>query len=146
MAALRTSSIVTALGGRKVLKAGLASAKALVRGIDQGLPYASLESLAGRFGFTRGEIASALRIPMRTIARRKRERRLSRDESDRVVRLARVAANAERILGDPKKAGGWLRDPNIALGGDAPIELLWNDLGAAEVETILGRIEFGVFS
>lgn len=146
MAMPGTRRIADALGGRKVLKRELDSARALLRGVEAGLPYASLEAVTERFGLSRSEVAAALRLPPRTLARRKRERKLRPDESDRLVRLARVAADAARVLGDDAKAGSWLRRPNTALGGESPLELLRSDLGARQVEDVLGRIEFGVYS
>jgi putative toxin-antitoxin system antitoxin component (TIGR02293 family) len=80
------------------------------------------------------------------LARRKQERRLRADESDRLLRLARVAAVAEDVLGAQDKAGRWLQKPNRALGGIVPLDLLDTDLGAEEVVTVLGRIEHGVYS
>lgn len=146
MAMIRAKYIAEALGGRKVLKADLGSTRALLRGVEAGLPYGSLEALTDRFGLNRADVAAALRLPPRTLARRKRERKLPADESDRLVRLARIAADAARVLGDERKAGSWLRDENIALGGERPIDLLNSDLGARQVEDVLGRIEFGVYS
>jgi len=85
-------------------------------------------------------------LPARTLARRKAERRLSPAESDRVMRVARIAASAEEVLETREKAGRWLQKPNRALGGAVPIELLRSDLGAEQVATILVRIDHGVYS
>lgn len=146
MALARARHIAEALGGRKVLKAEVGSAQALLRSVESGLPYGSLDALTERFGLSRAEVAGALRLPLRTLARRKRERKLHADESDRLVRLARVATTAARVLGHERTAGSWLRDANVALGGERPIDLLRTDLGARQVEDVLGRIEFGVYS
>ena len=146
MALDRARHIADALGGRKVLNADLGTPRALLRGVESGLPYASLDALTARFGLTRAEVAAATRIPLRTLARRKRERKLHPDESDRLVRLARIAADGARVLGDERTAGSWLRDANVALGGERPIDLLKSDLGARQVDDVLGRIEFGVYS
>lgn len=80
------------------------------------------------------------------MARRKDEKRLTPEESNRVYRLARVAAHAEEVLGDIQKVRSWLAHENRALGGVTPLSLLDTDEGARQVETILGRIEYGVFS
>ena len=68
--------------------------------------------------------------------------RLTAAESDRTVRLARVYANAVEMIGDDEKAVEWLRTPNRALGGERPLDQLDTDVGAREVEDILGRIAF----
>ncbi len=65
------------------------------------------------------------------------------DESDR---LMRVAAQAAEVLGSKEKASSWLRSPNRALAGSRPLDIIDTDLGAREVETVLGRIEHGVYS
>jgi putative toxin-antitoxin system antitoxin component (TIGR02293 family) len=80
------------------------------------------------------------------MARRKEERRLSASESDRLYRLARIAARAEEVLGASEEARRWLVAPNRALGSVAPLSLLDTDEGARQVEAILGRLEHGVFS
>jgi putative toxin-antitoxin system antitoxin component (TIGR02293 family) len=65
---------------------------------------------------------------------------------DEWFRRAGVAALAEEILGATPKAARWLRRPNRALGGKTPLETLDTDLGASQVETVLHRVEHGVFS
>lgn len=140
------SDIAEALGGRRLLRLDAASERGLRRSVEAGLPYASLEAVMRKFGLARPDVSTVLRLPVRTMARRKREGRLDPDESDRLLRLARIAAEAARILGTEEKAVGWLRDPNIALGGEVPMDLLQTDIGARQVEEILGRIEYGLYS
>jgi len=47
--------------------------------------------------------------------------------------------------GDPAVAADWLTRPQPGLGGAVPIDLAKTGLGAREVETLLGRLEHGVF-
>lgn len=54
-----------------------------------------------------------------------------------------VAYNAEEVFGDPD-ARAWLKTPNTALSGKAPVSLL-DVAGIESVMDILGRIEHGVF-
>lgn len=122
------------------------SSEDLRRVVRRGLPFTSLERVMARFGLGRQQVSEVLHLPERTLARRKRERRLSPDESDRLVRLARVAAQAEETLGSAERAAAWLQRPNRALGGEPPLALLDTDLGAREVEAVLGRLEHGVYS
>jgi putative toxin-antitoxin system antitoxin component (TIGR02293 family) len=143
---LRTADIVEALGGRKVLKRQISNLTELRQTVGAGLPYASLEAVMEKFGLARGEAASALHLPQRTIARRKKECKLSAGESDRLLRLARLGAQASYVLGSEEKAAKWLRQPNRALGNEIPLELLESEIGARQVEEVLGRIEYGVYS
>ncbi|MBI4529596.1 MAG: DUF2384 domain-containing protein [Deltaproteobacteria bacterium] len=113
---------------------------------NAGLPYASVEVVMAKFGLTRDETGTVLRLPQRTLARRKKERRLRADESDRLLRLARIGAQAAEVLGSEEKAARWLRRPNRALENRVPLELLDSDIGSRQVEDVLGRIEHGVVS
>lgn len=143
---LPVESLIDALGGRKVFKHRIANLDELRETVKAGLPYASLEALIGKLGLAREEAAAALHLPQRTIARRKKERKLQADESDRVLRFARVSALAVATLGSEEKAGQWLRRPNRALGNRPPLDLLDSDIGTRQVEEVLGRIAHGTIS
>ncbi len=140
------SSISEVLGGRKALKRRIATLADLRDTVRAGLPYASLEAVMGKFALARTEAAAAIDLPQRTIARRKKERRLRAGESDRLFRLARIAAQAAAVLGSEENAGRWLHRPNRALGNYTPLELLDSDIGARQIEALLGRIEHGLLS
>jgi len=143
---LHVETVVEALGGRKVLKRRIANLDELRETVRSGLPYASFEAVIGKFGLAREEAAAALRLPPRTIARRKREQKLQVDESDRLLRLARISSQAATTLGSEQRAIQWLRRPNRALGNQAPLKLIDNDIGARQVEEALGRIAHGIVS
>jgi len=139
------ANVVQVLGGRRVLGRGVTSADELRERTRVGLPYAALRTVMDRYGLTTEEISKALHLPRRTLARRVRGR-FRADESDRLLRLARIAAEATQVLGSAAKAGDWLHQPNRALGQQPPLQLLDTDLGTRQVEEVLGRIEHGVFS
>jgi len=134
--------VIRTLGGPALVHAR--SLDELRRRLRAGLPYGALAAVASGFGLGGEDTATVLRIPARTLARRKRERRLSPDESDRLFRLGRIATLAEEVLGDRAKASRWLRTENRALGNAPPLSRLDTDLGAEEVETILLRLAHGV--
>ena len=114
--------------------------------VKAGLPTALIDALIRRAGFTAAEV-ERLVIPRRTLAHRKQKRQpLSPAESDRLARVIRVAAKADDTFQDAAKARTWLRRPNRALRGQAPIDLLDTDGGVCAVEAILDRIAHGVFS
>jgi len=119
---------------------------ALIGLVRAGLPYQSLEAIASRYGISSSELLRILRLPPRTLARRKKAGLLSADESDRLARLGRIGGLAEEVLGNPARAGRWLREPNPALGDTPPLRWLDTDVGAKEVEQLLSRIAHGVYS
>ena len=69
---------------------------------------------------------------------------LTAEQSDRLLRVARVLAAAEETFGNRDNAAAWLRRPTQVLAGESPIDLLDTDEGAREVETLLGRIGHGI--
>jgi putative toxin-antitoxin system antitoxin component (TIGR02293 family) len=138
--------LVATLGGAKVFRQRQASYSVVAARVRAGLPYIALEAVATRFAIPQDALFRVLHIPPRTLARRKKARRLHADESDRLLRLGRVAAVAEEVLGSSKKAGSWLKKPNRALGGLVPLDQLDTDIGAHQVLDILGRIEHGIYS
>jgi putative toxin-antitoxin system antitoxin component (TIGR02293 family) len=145
MAATAVSHLIASLGGRRAL-GDVHSEGALKGRVRRGLPYASVEAVMKTYGFDAKTLARVVSIPERTLARRRHEKRLHADESDRVVRIARIAALVTETLGDRAKAVRWLERPNRALGGTRPLDHLDTELGAREVEDLLGRIAHGVHS
>lgn len=139
--------VVSVLGGPRVFHGrSLPSSVEVRERINEGLPFSAVESIRERLGLSVGEAAHVLQMPARTWARRRQSRRLAATESDRLYRLARIAAHAHAVLGSDDRASAWLRRPNRALGGEAPVTLLDTDVGARQVEDLLGRIEYGIVS
>jgi putative toxin-antitoxin system antitoxin component (TIGR02293 family) len=114
--------------------------------VREGLPFESFESLRRHLDSTQSEMADLLMISLKTIQRRKKEKRLTPEESDRLARVARVLARASVLFGDEKKALTWLRSPLPALGGRQPWEYLDTDIGVERLEDLLGRIAHGAIS
>jgi putative toxin-antitoxin system antitoxin component (TIGR02293 family) len=142
----RDSAIEALLGGKAVLKKKPTSVLDWVQVIRNGLPAAAIDSLLGAIQLSQAELASAVGIPERTLARRKREGVLSSEESAKVLRLARVASRANEVFESSESSIHWLKAPNASLGGRTPLSLLDTDIGAESVLDTLGRIEHGVFA
>lgn len=134
------------LGGEAVLRVRPRVLMDWIPLVRQGLPAASVDALLRLTRITQAELARALAIPERTMARRKREGALSPEESAKLVRFARTVERAETVFDDAPAALAWLQSPNAALGGVTPMSLLDTDIGADSVLDTLGRIEHGVFA
>ena len=119
---------------------------AVVEQLRQGLPVATFEQLRGALEVPTGVLAEATNIAVRTLARRKVEGRLRKDESERVLRIGALLLRATEVLEDPQAARQWLKSPKRALGGATPLEYADTEPGAREVEDLLTRLEDGVFS
>lgn len=119
----------------------------LLRAIEKGLPWKSLERFVRNTGLTLEQVAELISIPPRTLARRKTSKRLAPDESDRLVRAARIYGRALDLFdGDAETATEWFTEENMALGGATPIDFARTEVGAEEVDHVIGRAEYGVFS
>jgi putative toxin-antitoxin system antitoxin component (TIGR02293 family) len=144
---MATHTVPEVLGGDIVLGRPMSKGGALADVIREGLPVKSLFLLAERLNLRQAEISEKIGIPRRTLTRRLAQHsRLTAAESDRAVRLAQVFSNAIDTLGDEEKAAAWLKTPNRALRGGRPLDQLDTDPGVREVETVLGRISYGIYS
>lgn len=137
------TAIVGELGGEATFGRQIRSGEEMSAAIREGFLHSAVDALIGRSGLTLQEVASSLDLSTRSLQRRKHEGRLARYESDRLYRLARLLALAEYFIGDREKAIGWMKRPNLVLGGVAPLKVLDTELGARQVENILGRIGYG---
>ena len=144
---MATHSVPEVLGGEIVLGRPVNKSGALADLVREGLPVKALLLLAERLDIRQAEISEKIGIPKRTLTRRLTQHsRLTAAESDRAVRLAQVYANASETLGYGDKAAAWLKTPNRALRGGRPLDQLDTDPGVREVEDVLGRIAYGVYS
>lgn len=139
-------AVVHELGGERTLGRALSSDRDLREAIRDGFPPGVLQEVMRASGLTLKEVASALDLSPRSLQRRRRSGRLARFESDRLYRLARILAIANEYLGDHERAMRWLKRPNRALGGIAPVAAMDTELGARQVENVLGRIAYGGIS
>ena len=141
---MQMERLVNALAGCTALPKRIESELGMYAWLKKGLPFEAVDILIKNHKITIVEMQRF--IPSRTFARRKQEHRLTAEESDKVARLAIVVDFAEEVFGNNDKANIWLRRANKALNGFSPIELLETDYGARIVETVLGRIQHGVYS
>ena len=116
----------------------------LIDRVHEGLPYSEIDLLSTQLELPIRGLAKTLGIPERTLARRRRDGRLSSDESERVLRLERLFSLAVAMLRDDERARSWLKKPKRALGDKTPLGYAETEIGAREVENLIGRIRHGV--
>jgi putative toxin-antitoxin system antitoxin component (TIGR02293 family) len=136
--------VLAVLGGEAAVPGEVASAEDLVARVREGLPFAAAAAVMDTYGISRDALCAILHLSRRNFLRRRTQQRLSPDESDRLYRLARVLAHANRVFEDPRASAEWVHTPNPALGGTPPLALLDTDLGVEQVDQVLGRIEHGI--
>jgi putative toxin-antitoxin system antitoxin component (TIGR02293 family) len=142
----RATGVEAILGGTKVVYARTTGRGALQAAVREGLPYRSFENVAAALDLRSGELADAIGVASRTLARRKQQRTLSAVESDRLVGIAQIATLAEATLGGREHVRRWLRQPNRALGGVTPLACLDTEPGRRLIEATLYQIRYGMIS
>jgi putative toxin-antitoxin system antitoxin component (TIGR02293 family) len=118
----------------------------LIGKLKRGLPVGTFDRLRDTLDVPEKMLASTVNIAYRTLSRRKKEGRLKTDESERVLRIAKLYEKALEVLEDAELARQWFKMPAKGLGGKTPLQYADTEPGAQEVEDLLGRIEYGVFS
>ncbi len=119
----------------------------LVQAISNGFSFVTLERVRKETGLPMEQLADSIGMSPRTLTRRKKEKKLSASESDRLVTVSRLLTQAVELFeGDKEKALRWFMQSNRALGKLTPLEMAATETGAREVENLIGRLEHGVFS
>jgi putative toxin-antitoxin system antitoxin component (TIGR02293 family) len=119
----------------------------LLRAIERGISYRAFERFRRNTSLPLDRLIDLVQIPRRTLTRRKADGRLLPDESDRLLRTARLFGRALQLFeGDRTSAVDWLTREQPALGGNVPLDLARSEVGVNEVERLIGRLEHGVFS
>jgi putative toxin-antitoxin system antitoxin component (TIGR02293 family) len=119
----------------------------IVGRVEAGFPYSALEKFRKATRLPLAMIAELVRIPPRTLVRRRAAGKLTPDESERLLRLATIFERALDLFeGDLAATMNWLITPKKALAGESPLPFSQTEIGARAVESLIGRLEHGVFS
>jgi len=113
--------------------------------VEKRLSPTAVKSLV-RGGMSDAEVYQLI-VPRRTLAHRiAKHQLLSKDESDKAVRVARITAMAEQVFGESERAWRWLRKPKRRFDGKTPVEMLATEAGARLVEEMIVQIDYGLFA
>jgi putative toxin-antitoxin system antitoxin component (TIGR02293 family) len=117
-----------------------------IKNVRQGLSTEVFKTLAANLDMSDRQLGSALKIPNRTLDRRLKEGVFSPEESDRLARVAKILKRAHEVFGNAEKARGWMKTQLAAFEGETPLQRADTSLGATQVEDVLGRIDYGVYT
>ena len=122
------------------------TAAKLIHAVQVGLPVRELDTLQASLNVPMETLVPKLGNSRAPLHRRRVGGRLGPAESDRVVRFARLMGRAVEVLESVENARRWLTSPQVGLGGAVPLDYAETEIGAREVEDLLGRVEYGVYS
>ncbi len=117
----------------------------LIQAIERQLPLETLTRLK-RHGVSSSEVYALIINPRTLKHRRSKRQPLSKEESERAVRLGRVLATAQAVWGGEEAALNWLRTPKSRFAGRTPMEMLSTETGGRMVEEMLVQIDEGMFA
>lgn len=115
----------------------------IIAGIEEGFSTEAVDRVTDLLGVNRSDLSTILAISPRTLSRRQK---LKPTASERLFRVSALFQRALEVLGGRDEARRWFMTSKLALGGKTPFEFSETEVGAREVEDLLGRIEYGVYS
>lgn len=118
----------------------------MVSTVREGLPTERFDVLRETLDVSSGTLAEVVGITQSTLSRRRKRGTFDKDESERILRVARLVARAMDVLDGLENARKWLTEPARGLGGERPLAFADTEPGAREVERLLIRLEHGVYS
>lgn len=125
---------------------GIADERA-IDAVKRGLPLKHLDHFLEVTHLPRTEVLRVLKLTLSELRKRTDRPRLTPLESERLWRLANVFEKSLHFFeGNGEQATEWLNSPQRALGNVSPLRCSVTEPGAREVEELIGRIEYGVFS
>lgn len=132
---------------KKLLGVNVSDNINLIEKIEKGLPFNAFVRLGRNTGISLDNLRVAVGIKPRTLTRRRQSKKLTSEESDRLVSVYRLLAQTlELFEGNQDAARRWFTSSNRALGGRSPLEVSATETGTREVENLIGRLEHGVFT
>jgi len=119
----------------------------LVRAVRNGISYQSFEALRVKVPFLAKEWAGFLNISTKTLERHKEERRDFKPvQSEKIISIYQLLNYGFEVFEDWDNLFLWIKEKNIALGNERPIDLLDTNIGVDIVKKELGRIEHGILA
>ncbi len=141
------------LGGSETIPRRVSSSYDAHDLIVEGIPSKAMKYMISHVGILSSEdsLDKAIGISRRTLQRHKsgkatKSAHLSREQSSRAWRFAKLLAKASFVLGSQKEAEQWMLEPAYGLDNRRPIDLLASSEGAEIVDEHLTRMEYGVYS
>lgn len=111
-----------------------------------GISKKDLETFKEKTALDYDKLANALAVTRATLINKKGDEKFNTSLSERIVDLASIYSYGYEVFEDEARFNQWMLRPNMALGGQAPYDLIDNQFGREEVRDIIGRLDYGVYS
>jgi putative toxin-antitoxin system antitoxin component (TIGR02293 family) len=132
------------LGGNQVLGIEVRNERDLEKIVSKGLPTIVITEVMKKIYPEQADKIYQI-VPRTTLNRRKKSGSiLNVEESQKAERIARVFSFAVEVWKSETKAREFMTKPHPMLEDRTPFEASLGELGARQVEEILGRLMFGI--
>ena len=118
----------------------------LISIIRNGIPKQAMTHLMEIADITLTEMASIIHTSDRTLRRYTAQQKLSQEQSERMIEMAKLYTRGEEVLGSMEKFKQWMDTILLPFGNKKPKEFLDTSLGIGMIMNELGRIEHGIFA
>lgn len=122
------------------------SSKDYIKVSRAGLSFAQVKKILQFTGIPLSKISELISLSNRQIARYTNETILKSNISAHLIQILDLYKFGFKVFEDQEKFKLWMNSEIRALNFQQPINLLDTPFGIDEVRTILGRIEYGVYS
>ena len=114
--------------------------------IRNGIPKQAMTYLMTVAGLSLVEMASITHTSDRTLRRYKPQEKLSQEQSERMIELARLYSRGEQVFGSIASFRQWMDTSLLPFGNKKPKDFLDTSIGISMILNELGRIENGIFA
>jgi len=114
--------------------------------VRDGVSKKDLELLKGKAQLDYTTLAKALSVTRATLINKKRTEKFNSGLSEKIIAMTDLYSYGFEVFEDESLFNQWMAKPNKALGGQAPYDLIDNQFGREEVKSLIGRIDYGIYS
>ncbi len=111
-----------------------------------GITKKDLVGLKEKSSLDYDKLAKTLSVTRATLINKKPTEKFNATLSEKIIGLAEIYSYGFEVFENKEKFNSWINSPNKALGGKPPYDLLDSQFGREEVMSIIGRIDYGVYS
>jgi len=114
--------------------------------IRMGIPRQAMTYLMDVADITLTEMANITHTSDRTLRRYKPGDKLSQEQSERMIEIAKLYSRGEEVFGSIEQFRDWMSTTLLPLGNKRPKEYLDTSMGINILMEELGKIEHGIFA
>lgn len=114
--------------------------------VREGISKKDLENFKKKAFLDYDKLAHALTVTRATLINKDKNEKFGSNISEKIIGLADIYSYGYEVFENEEKFNQWMFQPNQALAGNFPYNLINNQFGREEVRNLIGRIDYGIYS